>query len=124
MKIGKYAFDSQSQADSKIEALGVETDENGLTNPTHEHFIVVLGNIILEHPTYENGAEVTPIRVSEKWHVDVLWDLSDSYDAEGNLVLVDHPHGWKTYSVNLTEEDEEGTHAFSGLSYHDFKFTA
>ena len=29
MKIGKYEFDSREQAQTKIEALGTETDEDG-----------------------------------------------------------------------------------------------
>ena len=48
MKIGKYAFVDKAQADSKIEALGVATDEDGNIYPTHKHSIVHLGNIVLE----------------------------------------------------------------------------
>ena len=36
MKIGKYAFVDKAQADSKIEALGVATDEDGNNYPTHK----------------------------------------------------------------------------------------
>ena len=59
MKLGKYAFDSKAQADSKIEALGVATDEDGNNYPTHKHSIVHLGNIVLEQGTYdEEGNEL------------------------------------------------------------------
>ena len=120
MKIAKYEFDSQAQAESKIEALGVETDENGNTYPTHKHSIVKLGSIVLEQGTYdEEGNEITPPTLSDKYHVDVLWDLSDSYDDEGNVVYADHPYGWKTYSVDL---DDNGVHSFMGIDYLKYKF--
>jgi hypothetical protein len=61
MKIGKYALDSKEQAQTKIDALGTQTDEDGNTYPTHKHSIVHLGNIVLEQGTYdEDGNEVTP----------------------------------------------------------------
>ena len=120
MKVSKYEFDSQAQAESKIEALGVETDENGNTYPTHKHSIVKLGSIVLEQGTYdEEGNEITPPTLSDKYHVDVLWYLSDSYDDEGNVVYADHPYGWKTYSVDL---DDNGVHSFMGIDYLKYKF--
>jgi len=121
MKIAKYEFDSQAQAESKIEALGVATDEDGNTYPTHKHSIVKLGNIVLEQGTYdEDGEEITPPVLSDKYHVDVLWNLSDdTYDDEGNVVYADHPYGWKTYNVDL---DDNGVHSFMGLDYTKYKF--
>lgn len=120
MKIAKYEFDSQSQAESKIEALGVATDEDGNTYPTHKHSIVKLGNIVLTQGDYdEDGNEITPPVLSDKYHVDVLWDLSDTYDDEGNVVYADHPYGWKTYNVDL---DDNGVHSFMGLDYTKHKF--
>ena len=121
MKIAKYEFDSQAQAESKIEALGVATDEDGNTYPTHKHSIVKLGNITLQQGTYdEDGNEVTPPVLSDKYHVDVLWNLSDdTYDDEGNVVYADHPYGWKTYSVDL---NDNGVHSFMGLDYTKYKF--
>jgi hypothetical protein len=120
MKIGKYALDSKEQAQTKIDALGTNTDEDGNTYPTHKHSIVHLGNIVLEQGTYdEDGNEVTPPVLSDKYHLDVLWDLSDSYDDEGNVVYADHPYGWKTYSVDL---DDNGVHSFFGLDYVSYKF--
>jgi hypothetical protein len=120
MKIAKYEFDSQAQAESKIEALGIAADEDGNTYPTHKHSIVKLGNITLQQGVFdENGNEVTPPVLSDKYHVDVLWNLSDSYDDEGNVVYADHPYGWKTYSVDL---DDNGVHSFMGLDYTKYKF--
>ena len=120
MKIAKYEFDSQAQAESKIEALGVETDENGNTYPTHKHSIVKLGSIVLEQGTYdEEGNEITPPTLSDKYHVDVLWFLDDNFDDEGNVVYADHPYGWKTYSVDL---DDNGVHSFMGIDYLKYKF--
>ena len=120
MKLGKYAFDSKAQADSKIEALGVATDEDGNNYPTHKHSIVHLGNIVLEQGSYdEEGNEITPPVLSDKYHIDACWDLSDSSDEDGNPVYADHPFGWKTYSVDL---DDNGVHSFMGLNYADHKF--
>tara|TARA_R110000744_G_scaffold135293_1_gene244679 strand:+ start:668 stop:967 length:300 start_codon:yes stop_codon:yes gene_type:complete len=94
--IGKYAFNSKEQAEEKIEWLGTETDEEGYSYQTHKHTIVELGL---------DGSD---------YLVDVLWhDLE--IEEDGN---VDHPHGWKTYSVDI---DSEGIHAFLGLSYQDLK---
>ena len=120
MKISKYEFDSQEQALSKIEALGVATDEDGNNYPTHKHSFVHLGNIVLTQGEYdEEGNEITPPVLSDKWHVDACWDLSDSYDEEGNPIYADHPYGWKTYNVDL---DDNGVHSFMGLNYVDHKF--
>jgi hypothetical protein len=94
MKIGKYAFDSKEQAESKIKSLGTAQDENGNEYPTHKHTIVQL---------------------SDKWHVDALW-LDLEADEEGK---VDHPYGWKSYAVNI---DGNGVHSFLGLDYNSYKF--
>jgi hypothetical protein len=119
-KIGKYALDSKEQAQTKIDALGTQTDEDENTYPTHKHSIVHLGNIVLEQGTYdEDGNEVTPPVLSEKYHIDVLWDLSDSVDEDGNNVFVDHPFGWKSYAVNISDN---GMHSFFGLDYVSYKF--
>ncbi len=120
MKLAKYEFVSKAQADSKIEALGVATDEDGNTYPTHKHSIVHLGHIVLESGTYdEDGNEITPPVLSDKYHIDALWRLSDSIDENGDVVLADHPYGWKSYEVDI---DNEGIHGFLGLKYQDLKF--
>jgi hypothetical protein len=70
-KFRKYQFGSKGAASTKINALGV--DEEG--NPTHNHSIVRLGNLVLQEGTYdEEGNEVTPPVMSDTYHVDVLWD--------------------------------------------------
>ena len=38
MKIGKYEFDSREAAQTKIDALGTATDEDGNEYPTHKTF--------------------------------------------------------------------------------------
>ena len=120
MKLGKYAFTDKAQADSKIEALGVATDEDGNNYPTHKHSIVHLGHIQIEAGTFDSeGNEITPPVLSDKYHIDACWDLSDSFDEDGNPVYADHPFGWKTYSVDL---DDNGVHSFMGLNYADHKF--
>jgi hypothetical protein len=123
MKIAKYQFDSQEQAESKVRGLGVETYE-GNEIPLHDHTVVHLGHIVLEDGVYdEDGNEVTAPVLSDKWHVDVLWQHTYEVQGEGDdavnvLVEPTHPYGWATYKVDL---DTEGVHGFYGLSYQDMK---
>ena len=120
MYIGKYAFNSKEQAQEKIDALGTEIDENGNEYPTHKHSIVELGNIVLEQGEYdENGEEISAPVLSDKWHLDVAWRLEDSYDEDGNLIEAEHPHGWKSYAVEI---EGDGVHSFFGLKYDELKF--
>jgi hypothetical protein len=116
MKIGKYEFDSREQAQTKIDALGTATDEDGNEYPTHKHTIVHLGNIVLEQGEYdEEGEEVSAPVLSDKWHIDALWvNLEADEDGE-----IDHPYGWKSKSVSL---DGDGVHSFFGLKYNELKF--
>ena len=112
IKVGKYIFDSEEQAETKIKGLGVDTDENGNEYPTHNHKIVKLGHIVLKEGVYEldEKGDVQVIKepiFSEKYHVDVIW-----HDLEK------HPYGWKTYSVDL---QNEGMHQFFGVSYLENK---
>ena len=115
MNIGKYAFNSKDQALDKIEGLGVEQDEDGNNYPTHKHTVVELGYEVLEEPTYDEDGEVlTDIVYGDKYLIDVLWvGLEPDEDGE-----IDHPYGWKSYSVNI---DGEGIHGFMGLNYQDLK---
>jgi hypothetical protein len=115
MRISKYAFNSKEQAQSKIDALGTATDENGNQYPTHKSSIVQLGNIVLEQGEYdENGEETTAPVLSDKWHLDVLWDDAEITEDEE----VDHPYGWKSYSIDI---DGNGVHSFFGLDYEFLK---
>jgi hypothetical protein len=109
IKIAKYAFDSKEQVETKIKSLGTATDENGNEYPTHKHTIVQLGNIVLEQGEYdEEGNETKAVVLSDKYHVDALFKDLD-----------DHPYGWKSYAIDITDE---GTHSFLGLSYTNLKF--
>jgi hypothetical protein len=108
IKIAKYEFLDKEQAETKINALGIATDENGNEYQTHKHTIVQLGNIVLEQGEYdEEGNETVAPVLSDKWHVDVLWKGID-----------DHPYGWKSYAVDI---DGDGVHSFLGLSYNAHK---
>lgn len=79
----KYEFGSKGAASTKINALGI--DEEG--NPTHNHAIVRLGNLVLQEGTYdEDGNEVTPPVMSDTYHVDVLWDGEPNPDWDNQLV--------------------------------------
>ena len=119
IKVSKYEFDSESQANTKINAL--PSDEDG--NPTHKHCIVKLGNIVLQDGVYdEDGNETQAPVLSTKYHVDVLWNGSEiqeieQIDEEENITY-DHPYGWKTYAIDL---DNEGVHSFMGVSYQENK---
>tara|TARA_R110002167_G_scaffold139370_1_gene326934 strand:+ start:39 stop:368 length:330 start_codon:yes stop_codon:yes gene_type:complete len=109
MNIGKYQFYSKGQAQTKIDALGFSTDEDGNKYPTHSHAIVHLGNIVLEQAVIDEDGEIeTEAVLSGDWHVDVLWDGLD-----------DHPYGWKSKSIDI---EGEGVHAFYGLSFDLLKF--
>ncbi len=123
MKIGKYEFDSKEQAESKEEGLGTITnDETNETYPSHNHTVIHLGHIALEKAEYdEEGNVVKEPVLSSKWHVDVLWNVTDTLDENDTLIYADHPYGWKSYSVDL---DNEGVHRFYGLNYVDFKFNS
>jgi hypothetical protein len=104
MRIGKYEFDSREAAQSKIDALGTATDEDGNEYPTHKNTIVHLGNIVLEQGEYDSDGNETKAPVtSSKWHIDVLWAEEEA-----------HPYGWATRAVDL---DNEGSHSFFGVSY-------
>lgn len=97
MRIAKYEFKSKEQVQDKIEDL-----------PEGSFLIVELGHIVLEQGEYdENLEEIKAPVLSDKYHVDVIWD-----------VLEKHPYGWKTYSVDL---ESEGMHKFAGISYLENK---
>lgn len=120
MRIGKYAFDSQEQAETKIKGLGVETDEQGNEYATHNHALVHLGHIVLEQGEYDEEGEETKAPVlSDKWHVDALWQhtyetTGEGEDAVTEIVEPEHPYGWKSYAVAL---GGNGVHSFYGLDY-------
>ena len=112
--IGKYAFNSKEQAIDKIEALGTITDEDGNTHPNHKHTVVQLGLEVLEEAVWEEGELVSETVFGTDYLIDVLWsDLEVEEDGS-----VDHPYGWKSYSVEISTE---GIHGFLGLSYQDLK---
>jgi len=111
MKIGKYECNSLEHAQSKIDAFGM--DDEG--NPTHNHAFVMLGYNVLQEATYDDeGNVLTEAVYGDKYMVDAYWrDLEQ--DEEGN---VDHPYGWKSYSIDI---DDEGLHSFYGIKYQDLK---
>ena len=118
MKISKYEFDSQEQAETKIASLPHAKDEDGNDYATHKHTIVKLGFIVLEQGEYNEEAEETKAPVlSDKYSVDVLWKDLEETDEDGN-VTIDHPYGWKSKAISL---DDEGVHGFFGVSYQDNK---
>jgi len=125
MKIGKYAFDTKEQAESKVKSLGVLIDEEGNEYAEHNHSVVHLGNIVLEEAEYDSeGNETTAPVLSVKWHVDALWQhtyetTGEGEDAVTTLVEPSHPYGWKSYAV--AGIDGNGIHSFYGLDYNSLK---
>ena len=118
LKIGKYAFTSKKQALNKIKGLGIEIDDNGNEVPTHNHGAVELGPEELSPNIYdeETGELIQPAIYGTDYLVDVLWvDLEENEDGS-----VNHPYGWATYSVNVSDE---GVHSFLGLKYQELKIT-
>lgn len=116
--ISKYEFNSQEQAETKINALPSATDEDGNSYPTHKHTIVKLGNIVITEGEYdEDGNETTAPVLSENYHVDVLWKDIEEVDEDGNS-SVSHPYGWASYAIDI---DSEGMHGFMGVLYLENK---
>jgi len=114
--IGKYAFNSEKQAKNKIEDLGISTDDYGNTYPTHKHTVVELGLEVVSETVFDGEDVIEEAVFGTDYLVDVLWhDLEIEEDGS-----VDHPYGWKSYSVNI---DTEGIHGFLGLSYQDLKIS-
>ena len=118
MKISKYEFNSQLDAESKIAALPHATDEDGNDYPTHKHTIVKLGHIVLQQGVYDaEGNETQAPVLSDKYSVDVLWKDLEETDEDGN-VTINHPYGWAGKALDL---DDEGVHGFFGVKYQDNK---
>lgn len=101
----KYEFNSQEQAEQKINALGTDTDENGNQYNTHNHTVVKLGYLWVTPPTFdEDGEVVTDGVASDKYSVDVLWNNLDS-----------SPYGWGTYEITC---EGNGVHTFGGWTFN------
>ena len=104
MKVGKYIFDSEAQAETKIKGLGVDEDNN----PTHNHAIVRLRHEVLEEGYFDEKTEeyVEPV-LSDKFLIDVVWNG-----------IEEHPYGWKSYAVTPSGEP---LHNFYGIDYLENK---
>jgi len=110
MKIGKYQFENKAEALDEIESI----------EALHNHSVALLGNIVLEKGEYnEAGDEIKPPVFSEKYHLDVMWDLKDTVDENGDIVKADHPDGWKQKAIEI---QDEGVHSFFGIKYQENKF--
>ncbi len=70
---------------------------------------------MLERGEYDDeGNETKAPVLSSKYHLDVAWQLEDTYREDGELIKADHPYGWKSASVDL---DSNGVHSFYGIDY-------
>ena len=69
IKVGKYIFDSEEQAETKIKGLGVDEDNN----PTHNHAIVRLGHEVIEEgETDGEGNVIKEPVLSDKYLIDFI----------------------------------------------------
>ena len=100
----KYEFTDAASAQSAIDALGVDDDNN----PTHRHTIAMLGHIVTTAATYDDdGEELSPAILAASYSVDVLW--RDNVEAS-----------WKSHIV---WPDPVGVHSF-GNSEASAEYTA
>ena len=114
LNLGKYAFNSEKRAKSKIKALGTATDIDGSEYPSHRHTVIKLGLEQLSEDIYNEKGELLHEAIyGTDYLVDVLW-----YNIEEENGSVSHPYGWATYSVNVSNE---GIHSFLGLKYQELK---
>lgn len=99
----KYEFDSQAQAEAKIDALPSETIDD-IKYPAHNHAIVKLGFIVIEQGQYDDELnEIKAPVLSDKYSVDVLWhELSES------------PINWIEHEIIC---EGNGVHTFLGINY-------
>lgn len=99
----KYEFDSQEQAEAKIDALPSQVIDD-IKYPAHNHAIVKLGFIVIEKGQYDDELnEIKAPVFSNKYSVDVLWDN-----------LTESPYGWKSYEITV---EGNGVHTFAGLNF-------
>jgi len=103
--VKKYEFENESIVDSLITNLGVETDDDGNEYSTHENAIVKIGCFIVTNGEIDDdGNEITPPVLYDKFCVDVLWrDENDSAIAD-----------WSAYEITI---QDEGVHKFAGINY-------
>ena len=100
----KYEFTDAASAQSAIDALGVDDDNN----PTHRHTIAMLGHIVTTAATYDDdGEELSPAILAASYSMDVLW--RDNVEAS-----------WESYIV---WPDPVGVHSF-GNSEANAEYTA
>lgn len=96
MKIGKYEFNSQQQAEEIIALL----DEN------HINDISIIGNIVLEQAEIDENGQVTKEAIlSDKYSLDILWN--------------DTEH--ENFTPFRIEVEGNGSRSFAGLNYEDYK---
>jgi len=104
----KYEFTDQTEAESFIDGLTHETNEEGETYPNHKHTIVKLGQIVVTPAEYEEGEdgeleETTAAVLADNYSVDVLW--SD---------LEEQPEDWADFEIII---EGNGVHTFAGWAY-------
>ena len=97
MKIGKYEFDSEEQAQQLIDALGNAKNKEGIA---HLRFIT------LKKGVYdENDNVISEPIFADKYSIDVSWSKEEHED-------------WTPFRI---EVEGEGSHGFAGVSYQKYK---
>ena len=106
MKYGKYVFNDKEQAEEKIADLYLGDNGEPIGVP---HDIIRVGHEVISKAEFDDEGNVTKEQVnSDKYLVDVCW----------NTPIVDHPYGWKTYSVEPTSS----SHGVVGIDFDKHKF--
>jgi len=108
----KYEFDSQEQAETRINALPTEEWDLHI-QPAHQHVIVKLGYLWVTEPTYDAEGNVETEGVaSDKYSVDVLWNKEELLE-DGEVF---YPYGWRTKEVT---PEGNGVHTFLGRNFNE-----
>lgn len=106
----KYEFTDQTEAESFIDALPHDTNEDGETYPTHAHTIVKLGHVVVTPAVLEENedgelVETTAAVLADNYSVDVLW-----------ADLEEQPEDWAEFQISL---EGNGVHTFAGWNYNN-----
>lgn len=99
----KYEFTNAAAANTAIDALGVDDDNNA----THRHTIAMLGHIVTTAATYDDdGEELSAAILAASYSVDVLW--RDNVEASwGSYIVWPDPVG--VHSFGNSEANAEYT---------------
>lgn len=108
IRIGKYVFLTEQQADDII----------ALLPEGHTHTIVKRGFELISPAVIDEvtGLEITPAVFGDEFRVDVLWN---PVEIDPDTLLPIQPIDWQPYYRDV---NGNSTHSFMGLDYEENKF--